>query len=387
MNRSFSCFRDGNEGGDAVHIPGTPTTPESNSWMLACSNGTDRPFTANDVTALKTVYSSNLSIYDLSNTNDLSISLDYDGDGDDDLLFYRPGSKISYLFEFRNGAYIVRSSSRSGFINYDLNSTTDRMIVFDYNADGKDDVLLYRPGSRISYIMRSEGNGNFTNVYSSSSGFFSYDLSSVSDKIIATDYNNDGREDIVCYRPGSRIFYLYRSNGDNTFAEVVASSRGVGNYDLNDSRDQIISLDYNGDGRDDLSCYRPGAKIFYLLRSNGTGTYTTVMSSGSGIATYDLSNSNDRLIRLNINGDTFEDIAAYRPGSRIFYILKSNGASFSATLASGSGIMGFVFNTTNDKAISLDYNGDGNSDLLCYRPGSGIIYYGRSTGTNFVREY
>ncbi len=57
--REFSCGRAGNEGDagvGAVYIPGTPTGPEAGSWMLACSNGTNRPFTSGDQTALTTVY-------------------------------------------------------------------------------------------------------------------------------------------------------------------------------------------------------------------------------------------------------------------------------------------------------------------------------------------
>jgi hypothetical protein len=60
MDRSFSCGGSySNEGPSdvgAVYIPGTPSGPENGSYMLACSNGTDRPFTAGDVTALNTVY-------------------------------------------------------------------------------------------------------------------------------------------------------------------------------------------------------------------------------------------------------------------------------------------------------------------------------------------
>ncbi len=59
MNRSYSCGTGGDEGAadvGAVYIPGTPSGPSANSWMLACSNGTDRPFTSSDQTALTTVY-------------------------------------------------------------------------------------------------------------------------------------------------------------------------------------------------------------------------------------------------------------------------------------------------------------------------------------------
>jgi len=59
--RSFSCgsAHGGNEGdGDvgAVHIPGTPYSPSSGSWMLACSNGRDRPYTTADQNALYSLY-------------------------------------------------------------------------------------------------------------------------------------------------------------------------------------------------------------------------------------------------------------------------------------------------------------------------------------------
>lgn len=62
MNRSFSCGTGGNEGQEttgvgAVHIPGTPTTPDAGSWMLACSGATtNRPFNANDRIALDFLY-------------------------------------------------------------------------------------------------------------------------------------------------------------------------------------------------------------------------------------------------------------------------------------------------------------------------------------------
>lgn len=60
MNRAYSCGTGGNEGSagiGAIHIPGTPTGPSAASWMLACiGNGTNRPFTTSDVTALNYVY-------------------------------------------------------------------------------------------------------------------------------------------------------------------------------------------------------------------------------------------------------------------------------------------------------------------------------------------
>jgi len=62
MDRSYSCGgRRVNEekppsGLGAILIPGTPSTPDAESWMLACSNGGNRTFNANDVTAMNYLY-------------------------------------------------------------------------------------------------------------------------------------------------------------------------------------------------------------------------------------------------------------------------------------------------------------------------------------------
>lgn len=56
FNRSFSCGTGGSES-SAIHIPGTPTTAVSGSWMLACyACGGNRPFVSSDVTALRALY-------------------------------------------------------------------------------------------------------------------------------------------------------------------------------------------------------------------------------------------------------------------------------------------------------------------------------------------
>jgi hypothetical protein len=62
MSRRYSCGYGGNEGQanngiGAVHIPGTPTGGDPNSWMLACiPTNVNRPFNANDKVALGYVY-------------------------------------------------------------------------------------------------------------------------------------------------------------------------------------------------------------------------------------------------------------------------------------------------------------------------------------------
>src|SRR5205085_2108446 len=61
MDRSYSCGGGyANEGASsigAILINGTPSGPDPNSWMLACiGSGVNRPFNANDKTALYYIY-------------------------------------------------------------------------------------------------------------------------------------------------------------------------------------------------------------------------------------------------------------------------------------------------------------------------------------------
>jgi hypothetical protein len=61
MDRSYSCggayANEGASSVGAVHIPGTPTTADPNSWMLACiGKNVNRPFNNNDQTALDALY-------------------------------------------------------------------------------------------------------------------------------------------------------------------------------------------------------------------------------------------------------------------------------------------------------------------------------------------
>ncbi|WP_336515988.1 M57 family metalloprotease [Pollutibacter soli] len=61
MDRSYSCggspYNEGASSVGAILIPGTPSGPDANSWMLSCiGSGVNRPFNNNDKTALNYLY-------------------------------------------------------------------------------------------------------------------------------------------------------------------------------------------------------------------------------------------------------------------------------------------------------------------------------------------
>jgi len=60
MNRAYSCggrhSNEGSAGIGAILIPGTPSKADAGSFMLACSDGSDRSFNPNDIIALNYLY-------------------------------------------------------------------------------------------------------------------------------------------------------------------------------------------------------------------------------------------------------------------------------------------------------------------------------------------
>jgi FG-GAP-like repeat len=355
--------------------------------------------------------------YDLLSSSDKVFSFDYNGDNLDDLFTYRPGRGAAFVIKSEgNGSFTPvyavgdnGAAAPNGIGGYDLLSYGDRAFPFDYNGDGKDDIFTYRPGSGAAFVIKSEGDGNFSTVYAvgdngaaAPNGIAGYDLLSSADQVLPFDYNGDGRDDLLLYRPGRGAAFVARSNGDGSFTPVYAvgdngsaAPNGIGGYDLLSGADKVLVFDYNGDGRDDLLLYRPGRGAAFVVRSNGDGSFTPVYAVGdngsaapNGIGGYDLLSGADQVFAFDYNGDGLDDLALYRPGRGAIFVARSEGnGNFTPVYAVGddgsagqNGIGGFDLLSANDKAMPFDFNGDGLDDLFLYRTGQGAAFAVRSNG-------
>ncbi|MBK7709492.1 MAG: VCBS repeat-containing protein [Acidobacteria bacterium] len=130
------------------------------------------------------------------------------------------------------------------------------------------------------------------------------------------------------------------------------------------SRPQARFVDFDGDGKTDLSISRAvGAeRQFWWLKSADQ----TVSAGPFGLAT-------DTIAPADFTGDGKVDIAVFRPSSGQWFVLRSSDFSYYS----------INFGADGDVPAAADYDGDGKADAAVYRASTGTWFISRS-GDNGV---
>lgn len=166
------------------------------------------------------------------------------------------------------------------------------------------------------------------------------------------DFDGDGRTDVSVFRPSEGNWYI---NGSTDGFSVT-------NWGL--AGDVLVPGDYDGDGKADTAIFRPSADEntpdFFVLNSNGF-----VVSGASWGLPSDIPVPGD------YDGDGNHDFAVWRPSDTTFYIV--NSADGSNTFEQ--------FGSAGDVPMAMDHDGDGKDNLAVFRSSDTTWYIGRSTGT------
>ena len=182
------------------------------------------------------------------------------------------------------------------------------------------------------YTMNSDGSSPVRLTFNNANDFVTDWFRPTAPVRTAFDYDGDGKADVSVFRPSNGNWYLNRSaNGFAATAFGVAS-------------DKIVPADYDGDGKTDLAVFRDGN--WYYLKSSD-GAFAAVSFGQAG----DLPVSGD------FDGDGRSDQAVFRNG--IWYLNRST--------------LGFAFvqfGVATDKPVAADYDGDGRADIAVYRDGN-----------------
>lgn len=166
---------------------------------------------------------------------------------------------------------------------------------------------------------------------------------------VRADFDGDGKSDLSVFRPSSGNWYLQRST----------SGFSAANFGLNG--DVIVPGDFDGDRKADLAVWRPtnveGNLDFFVLRSSDNTFAGTVW----GITT-------DTPVVADYDGDNRDDVAIWRASNGLWCIkLAAGGERYVA------------FGQNGDKPVQGDFDGDNKSDLAVFRPSNSTWYVQRST--------
>ena len=148
------------------------------------------------------------------------------------------------------------------------------------------------------------------------------------------DYDGDGKADISVFRPANGGWYLL-----NSTAGFTSSSFGL-------PTDKIAPADFDGDGKTDIAVLRDGT--WYLQRSQ------------LGFTAIPFGQAGDVPVPADYDGDGKSDIAVFRQGN--WYIQGSQ-----------VGFYAVAFGVATDKATPADFDGDGRTDVAVFRDGSWYI--------------
>lgn len=165
----------------------------------------------------------------------------------------------------------------------------------------------------------------------------------------AFDYDGDGKTDLSVFRPNTGVWWIQNSLDSNTRA-----------YQFGQSADRIVPADYTGDGKTDMALFRDGT--WFVLRSENF----TFFAAPFGLAT-DIPAPGD------FDADGKADLAVFRQTVGTWFIQRST-----------QGFVAIPWGANGDVPTVGDYDNDGQADVAIFRSSNGSWWVRRSRAGNLV---
>lgn len=151
------------------------------------------------------------------------------------------------------------------------------------------------------------------------------------------DFTGDGRADITVFRPSEGTWY------------VSDPPAGFSKTQFGTATDKIVPADYDNDGKTDIAIFRDGQ--WWLLYS-GDNSVRVIQFGLAG----------DVPVPADFTGDGRSEIAVFRDGQWWILDLATGQTRYAQ------------FGQAGDKPFSIDYDHDGRADIVVYREGRWYLY-------------
>ncbi len=274
---------------------------------------------------------------------------DFDGDGKDDVLRRNSATGENYIY-FMNGTAILTAGDLRQWADLNWNVAG----VGDFDGDGKADILWRNSATGENYIFFMNGTAILaTEGYIRTMADQNWQVAGIG------DFDGDGKDDILWRNALTGENYLFPMNG-----LVIKATEGYIRT-MADQDWQVVGIgDFDGDGKADILWRNAFTGQNYLYPMNGT----TILGTEGYIKT--VSDRNWRVAGVgDFDGDGKADILWRNFATGKNYIDLMNGT---AILTEGS------LRTVADLNWQIqalgDYNGDGKADILWRNSATGDNY-------------
>jgi hypothetical protein len=162
------------------------------------------------------------------------------------------------------------------------------------------------------------------------------------------DFDRDGKADISVFRPSTSIWY---SQSSTKRKSLSSAEWGL-------ATDMLVPADYDGDGMTDIAVWRPENGTWYVERSGDKKVMTIRWGRTTIHPTGPLP---DVPVPADFDGDGRCDIAVWRPDTGEWFVLRSSDEFDPDTAAV------FSLGMLGDIPVQADYDGDKRADLAIFR--------------------